>query len=57
MIESIQRGEIEIRSLEMPREFLFAPLVVGFGLMAIEFLRLALLGQGVSDQNVQRESL
>ena len=57
MIESMQRGEIEIRSLEMPREFLFAPLVIGFGLMATEFLRLALLGQGVSDQNVERVSL
>ena len=57
MLESIQRGEIEIRSLEMPRAFLFAPLVLGFGLMATEFLRFALKGQAVTDPNLQRESL
>jgi C4-dicarboxylate transporter DctQ subunit len=57
LLESIRRGEIEIRSLEMPRAFLFAPLVVGFGLMATEFLRLALKGEPVTDQDLQRESL
>jgi len=57
LLESIQRGEIEIRSLEMPRALLFAPLALGFGLMTIEFLRLALKGEAVSDQNLQRESL
>ena len=30
MIEAIQRGEIEIRSLDAPRWVLFAPLSVGF---------------------------
>jgi C4-dicarboxylate transporter DctQ subunit len=57
LLESIRRGEIEIRSLQMPRAFLFAPLVVGFGLMATEFLRLALRGEPVTDQDQQRESL
>ena len=57
MLESMQRGEIEIRSLEMPRALLFAPLVFGFGLMATEFLRLALKGEAVTDQKLQRESL
>jgi len=57
MIEAIQRGEIEIRSMEMPRAFLFAPLVVGFGLMATEFLRIGIKGQAVTDQNLQRETL
>ena len=57
LLESIQRGEIEIRSLERPRAFLFAPLVLGFGLMTTEFLRLALKGEAVADQNLQRESL
>lgn len=57
LLESIQRGEIEIRSLEMPRALLFAPLVMGFGLMTTEFLRLALKGEAVADQNLQRESL
>jgi TRAP-type C4-dicarboxylate transport system permease small subunit len=57
MLEALQRGEIEIRSLEMPRALLFAPLVVGFGLMTTEFLRLAIRGEAVTDENLQRESL
>jgi TRAP-type C4-dicarboxylate transport system permease small subunit len=57
MIEAIARGEIEIRSLDMPRALLFAPLAFGFGLIATEFLRLALKGESVTDQNLQRESL
>jgi len=57
MTEAIQRGEVEIRSLAVPRAFLFAPLMLGFGLMATEFLRLAVKGEAVSDQNLQRESL
>jgi TRAP-type C4-dicarboxylate transport system permease small subunit len=55
--EAMQRGEVEIRSLAMPRALLFAPLAMGFGLMATEFLRLALKGEAVTDQNLQRESL
>jgi hypothetical protein len=31
--------------------------MVGFGLMATEFLRLALLGEAVTDDSQQRESL
>ena len=57
MAEAMQRGEIEIRSLEVPRVLLFAPLTLGFGLMAIEFLRLALKGESVTDPSLQRESL
>ena len=57
MLESLQRGEIEIRSLEMPRALLFAPLVVGFGLMASEFLRLGLRGEPVTDAEHAQESL
>jgi hypothetical protein len=53
----MHRGEIEIRSLEIPRAFLFAPLAIGFALMGCEFLRLALKGEAVTDQNQQRESL
>ena len=56
-LEGWQRGEIEIRSLYMPRWLLFAPLTIGFGLMAVEFLRLAFRGETVTDQNLQRESL
>ena len=42
LIEAWQRGEIEVRSLDAPRWILFAPLCVGFLLMATEFLRLLL---------------
>lgn len=56
-LEGWQRGEVEIRSLNMPRWLLFAPLTIGFGLMAVEFLRLAVRGETVTDQNLQRESL
>jgi C4-dicarboxylate transporter DctQ subunit len=57
MLEALRRGEVEIRSLEMPRAFLFAPLALGFGLMGSEFLRLLVRGEAVTDQDMQRESL
>lgn len=47
LIEALQRGEIEIRSLDAPRWILFAPLAVGFLLMATEFLRLLLNSDSV----------
>ena len=56
-VEGWTRGEVEVRSLEMPRWLLFTPLSFGFGLMAIEFLCIALRGEAVTDQNLQRESL
>jgi len=43
--EAWQRGEIEVRSLDMPRWALFLPLVLGFSLCAVEFLRLAWRGE------------
>jgi len=57
MVEAWQRGEIEIRSLNMPRWLLFAPLAVGFALMATEFLRLAIRGEAVADPQQQKEQL
>ena len=57
MLEAIRFGEIEIRSLEMPRALLFAPLAIGFGLTTTEFLRIALLGEAVSDPDQQQEAL
>lgn len=57
MLEALQRGEVEIRSLEMPRALLFAPLIVGFGLMATEFLRLAVRNEPVTDSAHAPESL
>jgi hypothetical protein len=41
----------------MPRAFLFAPLAVGFGLMATEFLRLALRGEAVADPSDQQGAI
>ncbi|MEM8665600.1 MAG: TRAP transporter small permease subunit [Pseudomonadota bacterium] len=40
------RGEVEYRSVILPRWILFAPMPLGFGLSAIEFARLALSGMG-----------
>jgi len=57
MVEAWQRGEIEIRSLNMPRWLLFAPLAVSFALMATEFLRLAIRGEAVADPQQQKEQL
>ncbi len=57
MVEAWQRGEVEIRSLNMPRWLLFWPLAVGFGLMATEFLRLAVRGEAVADPQQQKEQL
>jgi hypothetical protein len=57
LIEAIQRGEIEVRSLDVPRWILFAPLVAGFGLVATEFLRLLLRSESVfSSPTEQKES-
>lgn len=56
-IEAWQRGEIEIRSLDMPRWLLFMPLAIGFGLMGTEFLRLLVRGETVADGATQREAL
>jgi len=55
--EAWSRGEFEIRSLAMPRALLFAPLTVGFGLMATEFLRLGLKGESVADPDNQKDAI
>lgn len=47
-VEAFQRGEIDVRSLDTPRWLLFLPLVVGFGLMGTEFLRLLLRGESLA---------
>lgn len=46
-VEAATRGEIDVRSLDAPRWTLFAPLAVGFGLMAVEYLRLFVRGESV----------
>ena len=45
--EAAVRGEIDVRSLDAPRWTLFAPLSAGFGLMAVEYLRLFFRGESV----------
>jgi len=58
MIEAVVNAEIEIRSLDAPRWVLFAPMVAGFLLMAIEFIRLLLRRESVfALQAEQREAL
>lgn len=47
-VEAFQRGEIDVRSLDTPRWLLFLPLVLGFGLMGTEFLRLLLRGESLA---------
>ena len=54
MLEAIRNAEIEIRSLDAPRWTLFAPLAVGFLLMAIEFLRLLVRGDSVFASQADR---
>jgi C4-dicarboxylate transporter, DctQ subunit len=39
MIDAYQTNDIDIRSIEIPRIYLFLPMVVGFVMMAIEFAR------------------
>jgi TRAP-type C4-dicarboxylate transport system permease small subunit len=56
-LESIARGEIDVRSLDIPRAFLFAPLAVGFLLMGTEFLRLLLRGEELTRSLGERRSL
>lgn len=58
LVEALQRGEIEVRSLDAPRWILFAPLAAGFALMATEFLRLLLKSDSVFvSATKQKESL
>jgi C4-dicarboxylate transporter DctQ subunit len=47
-VEAYRRGEVDVRSLDLPRWLLFLPLVMGFGLMGTEFLRLLVRGESLS---------
>ncbi len=55
LVEALQRGEIEVRSLDVPRWMLFAPLVAGFLLMATEFLRLLLKSDSVFASTAEKK--
>jgi len=55
--EAASRGELEIRSLAVPRVALFMPLVAGFGLMTTEFARLAWRGEPVTQTDLRQSAL
>ena len=56
-VEAAQRGEIDMRSLDTPRWVLFAPLCLGFALMALEYLRLLWRGESAGvDSEQPRET-
>ncbi|MBK0328934.1 TRAP transporter small permease [Rhodobacteraceae bacterium F11138] len=48
MIEVIESGAVDIRSIALPSWILYAMLCGGFGLMAAEFLRILLRGETYS---------
>ena len=56
-VEATRRGEIDVRSLDLPRAWLFAPLVVGFLLTATELLRLLWHGEGLARPASEQGSL
>lgn len=56
-VEASVRGEIDVRSLDVPRAWLFLPLAAGFLLMATEFLRLLALGENLTRPAAERGSL
>ena len=55
-IEFWRKGEIDLRSIELPRALLFVPLVIGFTLCAVEFARILVSGEGLTapDQDEDR---
>lgn len=56
-VEAATRGEVEIRSLAVPRVWLFLPLAIGFALMATEFLRLLVRGEAAVDPEKKGSAL
>ena len=42
-VESFSRGDVDVRSIDLPRWLLFAPLALGFLLLAAEFLRMMVI--------------
>jgi C4-dicarboxylate transporter DctQ subunit len=55
--EALALGEVDVRSMDIHRVWLFAPLVAGFGLTGTEFLRLLVRGEGVTRPVAERSSL
>ncbi len=53
-VEGALRGEVEMRSLDMPRWALFAPVALGFTMMGVEFLRCLLRGDSMSGAEAEQ---
>lgn len=47
IVDAVQSGEVDIRSIIIPKWVLYAPLPVGFALSAVEFARLLLARTGL----------
>ena len=56
-LEALAMGELDVRSFDIPRIWLFVPLAVGCGMMAVEFLRLLARGEAAGRPPAERESL
>lgn len=48
--ESFGRGDLDVRSIDLPRWLLFLPLAIGFLLLAAEFFRLLIVGGPSSER-------
>ncbi len=53
-VEGALRGEVEMRSLDMPRWALFAPVALGFAMMGVEFARCLLRGDSMSEADAEQ---
>ena len=49
--ESFGRGDVDVRSIDLPRWLLFAPLALGFLLLAVEFLLFLILRRDVAENS------
>lgn len=54
MFESLSLGDIEPRSIDLPRWLLFLPMLIGMFFTGTEFLRFAVLGEDVTNTSVEK---
>lgn len=55
LVEAVVNAEVEIRSLDAPRWVLFVPLVGGFLLMAVEFMRLLIRKDSIFASQAEKQ--
>jgi len=55
LVEAVVNAEVEIRSLDAPRWILFVPLVGGFLLMAVEFMRLLIRRDSIFASQAEKQ--